>query len=334
MESIMAGTATWTFTAGDVEVKVVATIVGGEVVFNFEVVKGTADLNGAFFDWMGDGGSVKNVEGEKANNMNGSDSDGNKILGFDEAVKLGSVGGNDKDYTEGEVKFDLADIIENLNLGPNATDAEVLQALAENTIIGIRATSVGEDREGSLKMTATGDYDPGNGDDCTDHFPDLERDISYVNFVFKLNDDASDDAEALDRNGDGYVTVKIEIPEGYDATDCANNLDSWYKDALAAIYEEYPVLETDATEVGAFIKGGNNLFEAGANVWSHGSDNNIAYFAYDDDPGNDPLPDGFKTDVNGNIVATGQPANRYDDGNSVAFDPTWVPEECECIDIA
>jgi hypothetical protein len=89
MESIMAGTATWTFTAGDVEVKVVATIVGGEVVFNFEVVKGTADLNGAFFDWMGDGGSVKNVEGEKANNMNGSDSDGNKILGFDEAVKLG-----------------------------------------------------------------------------------------------------------------------------------------------------------------------------------------------------------------------------------------------------
>lgn len=285
-------------------------------------IKSEVDMDVNALYW-GDDDGTGDFEGFKKKdsslNMNGEGSqyEGEAVL-WDDAQKISSPGSKDGGYIQaGEYKEFT------LNM-----DAETFDNLV---YFGIRATSVGEDGEDSLKLVGKPEDCPPEEDDCTDHFPDLERDISYVNFVFKLNEDASDEAMELDRNGDGYVTVKIEIPDGYDPTDCANNLDNWYKDALTAIYEEYPALIKNSTEEGAFIKGGVNLFEAGDNVWSHGSDNNIAYFSYDDDPGNDKLPDGFKTDAEGNIVATGQPANRYDDGNSVAFDPAWVPEECDCV---
>jgi hypothetical protein len=319
----VAGTVNWTIsgTSGDgttVIVEVTATLnPDGSITVNYGLAANSApaDINGVFFDFFNDGGSVKSV-GANSNNMKGYGD------GFDHAVETGKAGlGTDGEHTSGTVVFTAAQL---KDIFGDLEGDSLLEAFAE-TEIGIRATSTGDDREGSLKIGAVGEFVP--EDDCTDHFPDLERDISYVNFVFELNEGETSD---LDRNGDGYVTVKVEMPEVYVATDCSNDLDSWYKEALSAIYEAYPGLDDISTEVGAFIKGGNDLF-SGENVWSHGSDNNIAYFSFDDDPGNDPLPEGFKTDADGNIVATGQPANRYDDGNAISFDPAWVPDECDCV---
>jgi hypothetical protein len=330
----MAGTATWqiTGTSDDgtqVIINVTATLNDdGSITVEYGLADGSADADiiGVYFDFFNDGGDLDtagNGRGGSANNMKGYGD------GFDAAFEEGKAGLEDGANTEGTITF-TAEQLKAFGFvddeGKVLEGAALMEAFAE-TEIGIRATSTGEDGEGSLKIGAVGEYHPPEDEDeFTDHFPDLEKDISYVNFVFKLNDNAEDDAKALDTNGDGYVTVKIEIPEDYDPTNCTNNLDTWYQDALAAIYEEYPELVGNTTEEGAFIKGGINLFEEGDNVWSHGAPNSIAYFSYDDDPGNDPLPEGYKTDENGNIVATGN--DKYDDGHTVDFDPAWVPEEC------
>jgi hypothetical protein len=245
----VCGTAKWTFTAGDVKVEVEASIVDGEVVFKFKLVEGTADLNGAFFDWDGKGGKVKSVEGEKANNMNGSDTDGNKIAGFDEAYALGSVGGNDDDYTGGKLEFNLKDIKIKLGLDPEAKDEDVLKALAENTIIGIRATSVGDDREDSLKMTATGDYCPPDDGKDDDWFPDFKeefsRDISNVVVYFNIGE------------GEDCVvyTVKIDNWEDVRGTQ-GNDLDDSWDAILAYIIKNDDNITEKTPVLGAAIKGG------------------------------------------------------------------------------
>lgn len=315
------GTKSFTFEGDGYKFEVVLTLdAEGNVTATVTAVEGSADFNAFYWgdgDDTGDFGGFKGKDSSLNMNGEGSQYDGEAVL-WDGAQKITNPGlgkdGEDKTsfVKEGESQtFDLTHM--------TADDFNNLE------FFGIRATSVNGDD--SLKLVGKPEDDD-NGDEFTDHFPDLDRDISYVNFVFKLNDDASDEAQAFDTNGDGYVTVKIETPEDYETNDCFNNLDTWYKEALVAIYEEYPELVGNTTEEGAFIKGGVNLFEEGENVWSHGAANSIAYFSYDDDPGNDPLPEGYKTDSDGNIVATGQPANRYDDGHTVDFDPAWVPDEC------
>jgi T1SS-143 domain-containing protein len=105
------------------------------VQFTVKLVSGIADANGFFVDENGDGGPIFTLGG--GNNMNGAST------GFDYAVSLGSVGGNDADVTQATFTID--------GLSLNDIDGAIL---------GIRATSVGPDRNDSVKLTGTADVPP------------------------------------------------------------------------------------------------------------------------------------------------------------------------------
>jgi hypothetical protein len=100
------------------------------------------DLNGFFLDLGGDGGSLTQVNGANANNMRGENNDG-----YDYAIGLGSVGGNDADFTKGSVF--VAD--------PDPNRILTLDDLV-GADAGLRATSFGLDGQGSLKLVT--DYTP------------------------------------------------------------------------------------------------------------------------------------------------------------------------------
>lgn len=308
----------------------------GNVTAKVTAVEGSADFNAFYWgddDGEADFGGFKGRDSSLNMNGEGSQYDGEPVF-WDGAQKISNPGLG----REGQDKFSFIKEGESQTFNLTHMSADDFENLE---FFGIRATSVNGDD--SLKLVGKPEDDNGNGDDLTDHFPDLDRDISYVNFVFKLDDDADPAAKALDKNGDGYVTVKVNIPNLGELEDClqdnVNNLDTWYQEALAAIYADpkFAVLEENSELVGAFIKGGQNLFGDSDlfdqnNVWSTGAENDIAFFSLDNDPGNDPLPEGLRTDSDGNIVATGPSRpdrDRYDDtGNDLAFDFDWVPEEC------
>lgn len=257
------GSVTWSLTWEDVTVEIIATEnADGDIVFTYELVSGTADLNGFYIDIGNDGGPLSDLGG--GNNMNGSDSDGDSLNGFEIAVEIGTVGGSDPDTTSGTLTFTKAEL--------GIISLEEL-ALAE---IGIRATSVGDDREGSLKLADTGVYheDPSNEEE--DNFPEWKQDISNMTFVFNQTEG--------DRNGDGYYTVKIDVPE-----DLGDDPDAYIDDLLAAMIAADPNLDADADLMGVVIKGGRQKTD---------------YFAYGDynNNGSDPdvLPAGIGFALPGN----------------------------------
>ncbi|MBL8564290.1 MAG: hypothetical protein JNM89_01075 [Hyphomicrobiaceae bacterium] len=121
-----------------VKVKVIATETPTGVEFKIDKVAGVGDLNGFFIDYDNDGGPLTKAD-ENATNMNGSDScTGEQFDGFDYAKQIGTPGGNDADTTSTTVVVN----------GITFDDLEDAQ-------IGFRLQSVGEDREGSLKISTT-----------------------------------------------------------------------------------------------------------------------------------------------------------------------------------
>jgi len=323
---------TYTWMVGGKAVTVTLTIDDDGVVTAKIKSEVDMDVNALYWgddDGKGDFEGFKKKDSSLNMNGEGSQYEGEAVL-WDDAQKISSPGSKDAGYIEagGYKEFTLE------------MDAHTFNNLV---YFGIRATSVGEDGEDSLKLVGKPEDCP--PDDCTDHFPDFENDISYVNFVFKLKDGAIDSIKDLDTNGDKYVTVKIEMPKGYTATDCSNNLDSWYEDALAQIYKKYSDLDENSTLEGVLIKGGGGAmygsvtggqggpvftpdpaFDADYLYTHSGQFPDIAFFALDDDPGNDPLPEGLGGET---FVGTGD--NSYHDGNFVDFNPAWVPEECDCV---
>lgn len=232
-------TPAFTFTADGVVVKVFAVEVDGGVKFTFETELADGyriDLNGFFLDIGGDGGSVRHVDGQRANNMNGGNNNG-----YDHAVGLGSVGGKDADWTSGSVII------------PGITLADL-----EGADAGLRATSYGLDGEGSLKLTA--DYTPPEEPPPEDHFPLWGQDISNVILVFK-----QDDGDTRPRpDGDGYYTVKID--EWPNAAD--DDLDNSIADILAWLVVNDPHVDADSDLLGVIIKGGvqdTNFYAYGDN---------------------------------------------------------------------
>jgi hypothetical protein len=184
------------------------------------------DLNGFFVDVNNDGGSIFST-GQKLNNMNGSAADGTKLDGFDFAKALGSVGGNDANWTEGSFTID----------GLAYADLDGAQ-------IGLRLTSVGADGEGSLKLVGDADIPHGN----EDHFPELDKDIS--NIVLYFNTTEGDTRP--DPDGDGFYTVKIDdVPES-----ASDDLDDWLGDVLAHLVAEDPNVTADTGLQGVAIKYG------------------------------------------------------------------------------
>lgn len=224
----------WTLTSGDVTVEITATLDdAGTVSFNYELVSGTADLNGFYLDLDNDGGAIRRLDG--GNNMNGSDSDGDKLDGFDFAQVIGTVGGNDADTTSGTVTVSMSD------LG--------ITSLAElaNAEVGIRATSVGEDREGSLKLAGTGevckDDDPGT--EITLDFPNCEAGLTSMTLVFLRPDGVA----GGDYNLDGYRAVTVEF-----TPEVPTDADTFINDLIADLMAQDEFLSGDTSILkGAFL---------------------------------------------------------------------------------
>ncbi|TAL40257.1 MAG: VWA domain-containing protein [Alphaproteobacteria bacterium] len=128
------------------------------IQFTVKVLSGIADLNGFYLDIGGDGGPITALG--SGNNMN-------PTAGFDYAVNLGTVGGSDPDCTN------ITFTINNISL-----------ADIDNALIGIRATSVGTNREGSVKLT-------GEVDTTTVH-----NDTTDI-FKYTLTDSDGDHDDAL-----------------------------------------------------------------------------------------------------------------------------------------
>jgi hypothetical protein len=239
----MSGTTSWEISGGGVTIEVTAEVVNGNVVLSYKIVEGEGDLNGIFIDWKDDGGDSSQI-GSKANNMNGSDENGFKLNGFDWAEELGSVGGNDEDHTEGTVSFSLDELREYLCLDADATEAQIMEALA-GARIGFRLTSVGEDREDSLKLTGTGEYDPGNGGD-DDFFEEWPQDISNAVFY-------------IDTTGDGEWDLAIKIdnfPDDDEIGWISNDMDDFYACMFEYIKHKDDRVDDDSVLIGVSIKGG------------------------------------------------------------------------------
>jgi hypothetical protein len=233
---VLIGTVT---DGNGLKVEVYATEVSGGVQFTVKVVEGFADLRGFFLD-VGDSTSGLSVDysgaskignesvtsaGGKDNNMNGSGET------FDVGIEIGTAGIGKDDISE--VTFTVQGI--------------TLDQLDELSF-GVRATSVGESREDSVKLVGTFDIPE---DEPQDDFPVWAQDISHTVLYFDTNagDRAQDGTGHADTN-DGVYTVKIDEWDG------SRDLD----DSIDAIVEwlvtNDPVVTEDTVLLGAHIKGG------------------------------------------------------------------------------
>ncbi|MCT4372819.1 hypothetical protein CLG85_021930 [Yangia mangrovi] len=190
------------------------------------------------------------------------------------------LGGNDADTTCGTISYTLAQLgVDNLE---DLADAE----------IGIRATSVGEDREGSLKLADTGEYQP-PCEEPSDDFPEWSQNISNLTLIF--NQTAGDTKPKSEL--DGYYTVKIDVPE-----ELGDDPDAYIEDLLSALISHDPNLDSDADLMGIVIKGGLATTQ---------------YFAYGDYNSNgtapDPLPEGIGFSLPGD-KGNVEPINNIDTG--------------------
>lgn len=225
----------WTLTSGDVVVEITATLDGsGNVNFNYDLVSGTADLNGFYIDLANDGGDIKRLEG--GNNMNGSDTDGDKLDGFDWATIIGTTGGNDADTTSGSITVSMAEL--NITSLADLADSE----------LGIRATSVGDDREGSLKLADTGELCEDEPDPETEiilDFPACDAGLTSITLVFLQ----PDGAVRGDFNLDSYRTVSVDFTTAVPA-----DADAFINDLVADLIAQDQFLTEDVSILkGAFL---------------------------------------------------------------------------------
>ncbi|MDB6178653.1 hypothetical protein PAF17_14215 [Paracoccus sp. Z330] len=181
----------------------------GNVVFNYELTNGRSDLNGFYLDLDNDGGDINAIQ--RGNNMFGSDTDGDKLDGFDFAKAIGTVGGCDKDTTEGHVVMSMKDL--------GISDLAEL-ASAE---LGMRATGMGRKGHDSAKMAATGTFveaedttDPVDPVDPIDpeepmslvlDFPDLETPITVLTLAFVQQDGIA--GGDFDQNGLRIIDISL-----------------------------------------------------------------------------------------------------------------------------
>lgn len=228
----------WVLSAGDVVVEVEATLDGnGNIVFNYELVSGIADLNGFYIDINNDGGRITKLAG--GNNMNGSDSDGEKLDGFDYAKVIGTTGGNDADTTSGTLTVSLATL-----------KITGLMDLA-GAEIGIRATSVGEDRDDSLKLANTGEYcEPEEPGDLCDRPLDgtnvegkvemADAQITQLTLTFYNVDygDGTYGPTPGDTSGDWYYTVTVNVP-----AEMGEDPDAYLDQIVALLVEQDPFID-------------------------------------------------------------------------------------------
>lgn len=274
----------WTLQGKGVTVEITAMLDDkGNVVLSYELTEGQADLNGLYLDIGNDGGPISSLG--CGNNMRGSDTDGDKLDGFDFAQKLGSTGGHDADNTGGTVVVSMAD------LGITS-----LAELADSEI-GVRATSVGESRDCSVKLADTGELcedekeptDPGNGGG-EGFFPTADCGATRLTLVFSPETDGAGNwfPATGDQNEDWYYTVQINL-----SGDVPKDADDYIQQLLA---------DLNAADVN--IHDGSNL----KGMFIESDCGETGYYAYgysENGDAPDDLPGGFEISlVDGTVGPT------------------------------
>ena len=273
----MAGTATWqiTGTSDDgtqVIINVTATLNDdGSITVKYDLADESADADiiGVYFDFFNDGGDLDtagNGRGGSANNMKGYGD------GFDAAFEEGKAGLEDGANTEGTITFTAEQLIEfgfgeffgtAENGDPVIDGAGLMEAFAE-TEIGIRATSTGDDGEGSLKIGAVGEYHPGGDGNGDDWFPDFKdftgKDISNVVVYFNIAGD-----------GEDCVVYTVKIDEWKDVLGTqGNDLDDSWEAILAYIIANDDNITAETPVLGAAIFGGGEELFFGVGEFDEG----------------------------------------------------------------
>ncbi|MFU8778753.1 MAG: hypothetical protein ACNA7M_13975, partial [Roseovarius sp.] len=148
-------------------------------------------------------------------------------------------------------------------------DLTGLESLEDVDFLGIRATSTSTDA-GSIKAIAVPEK-PEDPKDPEDDFPEWKQDISNITLVF--DQDAGDTKPKP--GGDGFYTVKIDVPDEFD-----DDLDNSIDDILAWLIKNDEFVTEDSDLLGVVIKGGRQTTE---------------FFAFGDNNTNgtepDPLPE-------------------------------------------
>lgn len=237
--------------------------VNGSWQLTVSVVEGYADLRGFFMDLDSDSSNDTVTQvGGKDNNMKGSGE------AFDAGYEIGTAGIGKDDISSYTVTlpadFDINDL--------------------DDLSFGVRATSVGESREDSVKLVGTFDIpEP----PVVDNFPTFDKDISHVTLYFDttsgdVNGETvpNDKGNGTHQEPDGYYTVKIDNWQDQSA-DGSDDLDDYLGDILTYLVENDPNITEDTELLGVAIKGGN--------VDNGGYDN---YYAMDGDTDAETPPTG------------------------------------------
>ena len=241
----------------------------GTYTLTATVDEGYADLRGFYLDTDADeSNDTIDQVGSASNNMHGS----GEL--FDAGYEIGTegIGKDDIDtwsYTFTGSLFDL-----------------------DGLDFGIRAMSVGEDREASVKLVGQFDIpEPPPPPPVTDHFPTFEKDISHITLYFDTTegDVAGTSVTTTVKGktmtkeiGDGYYTVKIDgwIDQAADGSD---DLDDYLGDIMAWLIANDPNIVEGTVLLGVAIKGGDV---------DHGGYNNYYAMDGDSDADNDQIPTG------------------------------------------
>jgi hypothetical protein len=252
----MAGTATWQIigTSDDgtkVVIDVTATLNDdGSITVDYALADDSADADiiGVYFDFFNDGGDIDKLAG--GNNMKGYGD------GFDVGFAEGTAGLKDGANTKGTITFSADDLVKFgfVDDEGNALEGVALMEAFAETEIGIRATSTGDDGEGSLKIGAVGEYHPEDDDEPDDWFPDFKdfsgTDISNVVVYFNIAGEGEDCV---------VYTVKIDDWDKVFGEDEGNDLDDSWEAILAYIIANDDNITADTPVLGAAIKGGEGI---------------------------------------------------------------------------
>lgn len=200
------------------------------------------DLNGLFLEYA-EGGSIKlTVDGEKANNLNGTTYEGAKIY-WDVAESTGStVGGSD-----GQTSLMEAYV---------TVDGLTLEAI-DGGLVGIRATSTGLDGEGSLKLV--GEITVPDEPPPVDNFENNGHALSYVTFYFDTtNGDTKGVYDGEPSRGtntpDGVYTVKVNFDGDFSGN--SGDFDDYYAQLLQAIIATDANVDENTVVLGVAIHAG------------------------------------------------------------------------------
>lgn len=243
-----------------------------------KVVEGVADLRGFFMD-VGDSTEGVSVDGVASQDVKIGDESvtsvgtrDNNMTGtgetFDVGIEIGTAGTGRDDVSQASFTID----------GVTLADLDGLT-------FGVRATSVGEDRDDAVKLLGEFDIpEPAPEEPPADpssetptevpadtpvptpsiggNFPQLPDDITSIVLVYETS--------AGDLNGDGYYTAKVDNV----AWVVEDDLDLWLLDATSYLQANDPYVEDDTVLAGVAI--------------THGGTTD--YYAMDDDPGADAAP--------------------------------------------